>query len=256
MNSGKGKAYYFKSIVVIAAILTVWVVVTRMGVFSAYVFPGPERVLKAFVSMAGKGEITRNLIVSLIRVLVGFSISFVLAFSFAVLATRFPKADPFYKPILEFIRQVPPMSLIPLLILWFGIGETSKIIVIVLTSFFPIFMNAESGLKGCDPKLLEVGKMMKMSEFDSYVKIRIPYALPEILVGMRVGLGYSFRAIIGAEMIAAASGIGYMILDAQAMSRTDKVIVGIILIGLLGFAVDMVFRLLMGKNSIKWQQTK
>jgi sulfonate transport system permease protein len=136
------------------------------------------------------------------------------------------------------------MSLIPLLILWFGIGETSKIVVIVLVSFFPIFLNTKSGFGSCDKKLLEVGDSLGFSMTQKFFKIMLPCAVPSILVGMRIGLGYSWRAIVGAEMIAAASGLGHLILDAEQMSRSDKVLVGIIVIGILGYCCDRVFYLL------------
>lgn len=236
-----------KSTIVIFGILVIWYILAACGVFSSYVFPGPGRVWEAFVSMLKSGELTRHMLSSLGRVFLGFAISFVLAFVLGVLACMFPKADPYYKPILSFIRHVPPMSLIPLLILWFGIGETSKTIIIVLTAFFPIFMNTESGLKGCDVKLLEVGQMLQMSPAQKFLQIILPAAFPNILVGMQIGLGYSWRAIVGAEMIAAASGLGYMILDAQALSRSDKVLVGIILIGLLGLLMDILFQIVIRK---------
>lgn len=151
----------------------------------------------------------------------------------------------YYGPYVEIMRNMPPISLIALLILWFGIGETSKII-IVLASFFPMFMNIRKGLLSCDKKLLEVGKTCGLSKTASFFKIRLFWALPDILVGMRIGLGYSWRAIIGAEMIAAemiaaGKGLGYLILDAQQMSRSDKVIVGIFVIGLTGLLCDKVF---------------
>lgn len=232
-----------KTLAVAAVIIGIWAGLSAAGVFSSFVFPGPAKVWQAALAMAKSGELFTNLFHSLLRVLTGFCISFALAFGAGLAAALCPKADPFYKPILEFMRNVPPMSLIPLLILWFGIGEVPKIIVIVLTSFFPIFMNTEAGLRNCDRDLLEVGQMLRMSRRDVFLKIRIPDALPDILVGMQIGLGYSWRAIVGAEMIAAASGVGYMILDAQALSRTDKVLVGIILIGVLGLVTDKLFGL-------------
>lgn len=233
-----------KSTIVLVAILVIWAGLSAAGVFSSFVFPGPGRVWNAFIGMVKSGELIHNMGASLGRVFIGFAISFVLAFGFGILACLSPKADPYYRPFLEFLRHVPPMSLIPLLILWFGIGEASKIIVIVLTAFFPIFMNTEAGFKGCDKKLLEVGEMLHMSKAQKFFQIRLPAAFPGILVGMQIGLGYSWRAIVGAEMIAAASGLGYMILDAQAISRSDKVIVGIIMIGLLGLLMDVLFNAL------------
>lgn len=236
-----------KSASVFFGIILLWIMVSKAGIFSSYVFPDPERVMHAFASMISSGELLKNTLASMARVFTGFTISFVLAFILGVAACIFPNADPYYRPLLEFLRHIPPMSLIPLLILWFGIGETSKLIVIVLTSFFPIFMNTEAGLKGCDRKLLEVGEMLHMTPLQKFMKIRFPSAVPEILVGIQIGLGYSWRAIVGAEMIAAASGLGYMILDAQALSRSDKVIAGIIVIGTLGLLIDAALNMIIRK---------
>ena len=191
--------------------------------------------------MLGNGTLFKHISVSFNRVLTGFSISFLCAFCLGMLAALKKDLEVYYGPYVEFMRNVPPISLIALLILWFGIGETSKIIIIVLASFFPMFMNIRKGLLSCDKKLLEVGKTCGLSKIASFFKIRLFWALPDILVGMRIGLGYSWRAIIGAEMIAAGKGLGYLILDAQQMSRSDKVIVGIFVIGLTGLLCDKVF---------------
>jgi len=208
------------------------------------VVPRPMKVWDSFVGMAESGELFENISISLRRVLIGFCIAFFLAFFLGILASLIPKLTPYYNHIVEFVRNVPPMSLIPLLILWFGIGETPKIIIIVLTSFFPIFLNTKSGILSCDSKLLEVGDSLGFSDGQKFFKIMLPNAVPSILVGMRIGLGYSWRAIVGAEMIAAASGLGYLILDAQQMSRSDKVLVGIFVIGILGYFCDRLFYLI------------
>ena len=121
-----------------------------------------------------------------------------------------PKYSDYYESILQFLKNVPPLSLISLLILWFGIGETTKTGIIVLTSFFPIYLNTVKGFVSCDKKLLEVGQVYGYSKLNSFLKIRLPYAMSDILVGMRIGLGYSWRAIISAEMIAASTGLGHM----------------------------------------------
>ena len=203
--------------------------------------PSPEKVWGTFLKMCQTGELAKHVLISLKRVALGFGISFVLGFALGVVSALIPKADPFYAHILEWLRHVPPMSMIPLLILWFGIGETSKLIIIVLTSFFPIYMNTISGIRQCDQKLIEVGESLGFGAVKIFFRIILPGALPTVLVGMRIALGYSWRAIVGAEMIAAASGLGYLILDAQAMSRSDKVIVGIIVIGIIGFVTDKIF---------------
>ncbi len=224
-----------------ALLVLLWQTAAAMGIWSSYVLPSPLRVLGSFWSMVQSGVLLRHILVSLGRVLTGFGIAFALAFLLGLLAALRPASFAYYKHIVEFMRNVPPLSLIALLILWFGIGETSKVIIIVLASFFPMFLNIKKGLSSCDVRLLEVGHSLGFTKAQKFFRIMLPYALPDILVGMRVGLGYSWRAIIGAEMIAAASGLGYLILDAQQMSRSDKVIVGIFVIGLVGYLCDRLF---------------
>ena len=158
-----------------------------------------------------------------------------------------PAAEKYYNAIVQFFRNVPPLSLIPLLILWCGIGETTKTVIIVLASFFPMYLNIVKGFTGCDQRLLEVGDAFGYTKFEKFRYIILPYASADILVGMRIGMGYSWRAIIAAEMIAASSGIGHLILFAQQLSRTDKVIVGIFVVGLVGLATDKCFGFLLKK---------
>lgn len=235
---------HLKAAFVTLIILFLWVIASRSGIWSTYVLPRPEKVWLAFVVLLKNGTLFNHILISLTRVLIGFSIAFALAFGMGLLAGMFPSASPYYSHLVEFFRSVPPMSLIPLLILWFGIGEKSKIIIIVLASFFPMFLNIQKGLAACDIKLLEVGDSLGFSNWQKFYRIRLPNAVPDILVGMRIGLGYSWRAIIGAEMIAAASGLGYLILDSQQMSRTDKVIVGIFVIGFMGSLCNWLFSLI------------
>lgn len=247
---------WLKASVFILLLLVCWQLAFCSGRWSAYVLPGPEKVWRAFYSMVSSGILKKHIAVSLKRVAAGFSIAFCLALVLGTLASLKENLTDYYGPVLEFLRNVPPLSLIALLILWFGIGETSKIIIIVLASFFPMFLNIKKGMLSCDKKLLEVGKAYGLTSIQCFFRIRIPCALPDILVGMRIGLGYSWRAIIGAEMIAAGSGLGYLILDAQQMSRSDKVMVGIFVIGLVGIACDKLFsfliKKLIGGDSHSW----
>lgn len=230
-----------KRLIPIAVILIVWYLCSYFEVWSAYILPSPMQVWDTFVSMVQTGELFIHIFASLNRVLVGFSIAFIFAFILGIIAGLKPSLSPYYNHIVEFFRNVPPLSLIPLLILWVGIGEESKTIIIILASFFPMFLNIKKGFGSCDHKLLEVGEVLGLTPGQRFLKIILPFAVPDILLGMKVGLGYSWRAIIGAEMIAASSGLGYFILDAQTMSRSDKVIVGILVIGLLGIICDRVF---------------
>ena len=193
------------------------------------------------------GELWKDIYISYVRVMKGFSIAFVLAFLLGMVRSLLPASGRYYEFIVQFFRNVPPLSMIPLLILWCGIGEMTKTVIIVLASFFPMYLNIVKGFTGCDRKLMEVGEMFGYSKGRRFLRIVLPYALADILVGMRIGLGYSWRAIIGAEMVAASTGLGHMILFAQQMSRTDKVIVGILVIGIVGYVTDRVFALAISK---------
>ncbi|SCH85844.1 ABC transporter permease [Romboutsia sp. 1001713B170207_170306_H8] len=243
MNSSKIKKTSISAIILIV----IWAIVTKMEFVSSYILPSPEKVLDSLIKMILSGEIFEDIYISYIRVLKGFFIATLFAFILAMVRVIFPKYNDYYENIVQFLKNVPPLSLISLLILWFGIGETTKIGIIVLTSFFPIYLNTVKGFISCDKKLLEVGKVYGYSKSRSFFKIRLPYAMSDILVGMRIGLGYSWRAIISAEMIAASSGLGHMILFAQQMSRTDKVIVGILVIGVVGYITDRLFALIIDK---------
>ena len=236
-----------KTSISIIAIIVIWTIVSKMGLVSSYILPSPSKVLDSLIKMIKTGEIFEDIYISYIRVLKGFFIATLCAFVLAMIRVIFPKYNDYYENIIQFLKNVPPLSLISLLILWFGIGETTKIGIIVLTSFFPIYLNTVKGFVSCDKKLLEVGQVYGYSKAKSFFKIRIPYAMSDILVGMRIGLGYSWRAIISAEMIAASTGLGHMILFAQQMSRTDKVIVGILVIGIVGYITDRLFALIIDK---------
>ena len=230
-----------KPAIAIIVIIFIWYCLCALKIWNTYVLPSPKKVLSSAISMLKSGELFINIGISLKRVFIGYGISFVLAFGFGVLGSLYPKATSYYNHLVEFARNVPPISLIPLLILWFGIGETPKLIVIILASFFPIFLNTKEGIEACDKKLLEVGDSLGFTDKQKFYKIMLPNAIPSILVGMRIGLGYSWRAIVGAEMIAASGGLGYIILDSQQMSRSDKVLVGILTIGILGSLSNALF---------------
>lgn len=224
-----------------------WFLLCRTGLFSPYILPPPEKVWNSFWKMLASGELLRDVGISFLRVMQGFFIAFLLAFALGMFRYLVPKSEKYYDPIVQFLRNVPPLSLIPLLILWCGIGERTKIVIIILTSFFPMYLNIVKGFTGCDRRLLEVGDAFGYSASEKFTRIVLPYASADILVGMRIGMGYSWRAIIGAEMIAASTGIGHMILFAQELSRTDKVLVGIFVIGFVGLVTDKLFGFLLKK---------
>ncbi|MGF6905930.1 ABC transporter permease [Fusobacterium sp. PH5-44] len=232
---------FFKRNLIIFLILIIWYILASMKVWSSYILPSPVKVGKTFINMIYSGELFINIFVSIKRIIIGYSISFILSFILGIFSNVKKNIMIYLEKILEIFRNVPPISLIALLILWFGIGEISKIIIIILASFFPMYFNIKKGIKTCNIKLIEVGQSMNFTKCNLYKKIILPSAIPDILTGMRLGFGYSWRAIIGAEMIAASKGLGYLILDAQTMSRSDKVLVGVLVIGILGYICDKIF---------------
>lgn len=222
-------------------LLSVWWYGAGHGWWSPFLLPPPSQVASAFFSSVSEGELQRHILASLSRIAQGFGSSALLALSLALLCAWFPFLQEQLRPLLEFFRHIPPMSVIPMLILWFGIGEAPKIILIILATFFPVFMNAMQGIDSCDQNLIEVGKVFRYTRWQIFKFIVLPSAVPAVLTGLRLGLGYSWRSLVAAELVAASSGLGYMILDAEQLSRSDVVIMGVLVIGALGALLDYVF---------------
>jgi sulfonate transport system permease protein len=222
----------------VLGLLALWQAASSFGWASAYLLPSPERVARAACRAALSGELGRHTAASALRVIEGFGIAVLFALPAAVLASFAPRLSAAFNPILTFLRNIPPLALIPVLILWLGIGEASKLAIIVLSSFFPIFMGTVTGLTSVDPKLIEMGRSIGFRRPRILARIMLPESVPSLANGLRLGLGYSWRALVGAEMVAASSGLGYWILDSEEMARTELVFVGILAIGALGILID------------------
>ncbi|PRR77158.1 putative aliphatic sulfonates transport permease protein SsuC [Clostridium liquoris] len=222
-------------------IIFIWWAGSALHIFNDYIIPSPITVAETAYTLFKSGILIKNLTVSLGRVFLGFIITFIIAFPSAILVGISDGVKSYVDPILEFGRHVPPIAVTPMLILWFGIGEASKLAVIFLATFFPVFSSTLNGITNYDKKLLEVGEVFNFSSKDKFLKIILPQAVPSIITGIQLGLGYSWRSLVAAELIAASSGIGYMIMDAEQLSRPDIIIVGILSIGLLGYAIDHIF---------------
>ena len=225
-----------------------WHIGSTSGWLNAYLLPPPGEVWIAAVDLWGKGLLAEHLGVSLLRVLLGFLCSATAALSLAALNFRFDLLRQMTYLPLEAIRVIPPLSLVPVLILWFGIGEGSKFAVIILASFFPIYLSALTALKGVDAKLLQMAKTLHLGRLDVARFILIPGASAGLGTGLRLGFGYAWRALVGAELIAASAGLGYLILDSEELARTDRIFVGIIVIAVTGLLLDALFRRLLPSN--------
>lgn len=219
-------------------ILLGWNYANKTGLFTAAILPSIRRVTEAFIELVRTGQLQEDILISLSRVMKGYAIA---AFSGIVLGTLMGTSrviNDFFSLTLNGIRQVPMLAWIPLIILWFGIGEESKVVIIVLGAYFPILLNTMSGIKNTDLRYVEVAKLYQLSPWKTFIKVYLPSALPSILVGLKLGLGISWVAVVAAELIAASSGIGFRISDARSLMMPEVVIVGMIVIGTIGLLMD------------------
>lgn len=227
---------------VAAIIIAVWAAGVALTGVSRALLPSPVLVANAAHELIADGVLAKHVRVSVVRLAWGFALSTLLALIVAFAFARVALLRRIVEPPLEFLRQIPPLAMIPLLILWLGIGEAQKIGIITLACFFPIFLGTTGGIAQCDPKLIEVGRVSGLSPGEILRRIVLPSALPSVVIGLRIALGQGWRALVGAELVASSAGLGYMIEDAQNLARTDIVVVGVIVIGALGLATDFLFR--------------
>lgn len=228
-------------------LLALWWTASRSGEIPAILLPTPGRVLESAWSMAVSGELWKHTAASLARVAAGFAAASALALGLAFLFFRRPHAETLLSGVLESLRVVPPLALIPLLILWLGIDEGPKLAIVILSSFFPVHVAAVGALRGAAREWGELIEALRLTPREALRHVLLPGAAPELLRGVRVGFGYAWRALVGAELLAAASGLGYLIEDASALGQTDRVMVGILVIALLGIAADaLLMRVLSG----------
>lgn len=220
------------------AILFVWALCARYSDISPILLPAPESVVSTFTELLASGDLTEHIVSSAKRTLSGFALSSFIGISLALLFSQSPLAKNLGYFVVEAARVTPPLALIPLLILWLGIEEAPKVAIVFLSSFFPIYLNALTAIESVEQKLKEVAKTLHFSAWETFHLLTLPAALPGILTGLRVGFGYSWRALVGAELIAASSGLGFMISEASEFSKTSVVFVGIFSIIVIGVFMD------------------
>jgi len=218
-----------------------WQALAGSGLISAYLLPPPLAVCRTAAAMWQSGALPTHIKASLFHVTAGFGLSALAGFFFAGLATRFALMRELLDAPFALLRMIPPLAMIPLLILWLGIGGATQMTIIVLACFFPIFLSTRDGLCRVGEAHRELARSLNLSTRAYVAGIVIPSAVPSVITGLRLAFGYSWRALIGAELIASSSGLGYLIMEAQDMMRTDEVLVGILTIGLLGWALDGLF---------------
>ena len=232
----------FRVLLTPCLVLLYWQLAASSGLISPYLLPGPCTVAGTAVSMWQSGVLPQHIAASLERVALGFTLSVTLGCALAALTAQFRLLDQLLAAPLSLLRMIPPLALIPLLILWLGIGGATQVTIIVLASFFPFFLNVREGLARLTEAQRELARSLHLPVWRYIVYFVLPCGTPSIITGLRLTFGYSWRALVGAELISASSGLGYLIVDAQQMMHTDEVMVGILAIGILGWGLDVVFR--------------
>lgn len=233
------------------ALMVVWEIASVSGVIPPHKLPPPHRVVMAGWHMLRKGELVRDVLVSTGRAAAGFAIGGGLGFVFGLLAGVSRTAETTVDSSLQMLRMVPHLALIPLVILWFGIGESAKIFLVALGVFFPIYYNTYHGIRGIDTGLLEMARIQGLTKFELFREVIFPGALPSIMVGIRYALGIMWLTLIVAETIAGNAGIGFMTMNAREFMQTDVVLLGILLYALLGKLIDVGARRIEG-SALAW----
>ena len=243
--------YWTLGMILPITILAAWFIVAESGSVSFLMLPPIGDVINRALEHIASGQLFNDIGVSTLRVLKGYFLALIFGVVLGVVMGVNSKANRFFMVTFTAIRQVPMLAWIPLLIMWFGIGETSKIIVIFLAAYFPILVNTINGVEQTDQKLIEVGKIYQLSRWKIFKDIYLPSALPHIFAGMKIGVSSAWMALVGAEMIAAVSGIGFRLNDARSLLDSSTLFVGIISIAVVGFVMDYIIQLI-AKRAMPW----
>lgn len=238
-----------------ALALGVWELLAHSGLVPRRVLPAPSAVFDAFLRLLGSGELTTHLEISFQRAALGFLLggSVGLALGFANGLSRV--SEVLLDSPLQMLRTIPHLALLPIVILWFGIGEESKVFLVSLGAVFPLYINTFHGIRSIDPGLLELARVYQLSRTRIVFDIILPAALPSILIGVRYALGITWLTLIVAETIASSSGIGFLAMNARELLQTEVVVLSIVLYALLGKSSDSVARLL-ERSWLKWHHTQ
>ena len=238
-------------IVILLVIAIWWIVVVRT---ESAIFPTPWQVVAGALELARDGTLWEHIGASLFRVGTGFGLALVVAIPLGLWMGWVGGVYRTLNPIFQMLRPISPIAWIPLAILWFGVGDVSPIFLIFISSVFPMIVQTTSGVHTIERRYLRAAANFGVSRSVLFRRVVIPAVLPEIIVGMRIGIGVAWLVVVAAEMIALRSGLGYLIMDSRnAGNRYDLVIAGMIIIGLIGLMLDGLMRLLEGLKTVRWR---
>ncbi|HCF26504.1 MAG TPA: aliphatic sulfonate ABC transporter permease SsuC [Cyanobacteria bacterium UBA11049] len=219
-------------------LIIIWQLLVQFGWLSTRILPAPTAVIQAAITKASSGELLHHVIASSTRAFVGLAIGGTIGFILGLLNGVFPPAEKLLDSSVQMLRNIPHLAMIPLVIVWFGIGEPAKIFLVAIGVMFPIYLNTFHGIHTVDKKLLEMGKVYGLKPWEQFWQIILPGALPSILVGLRYALGIMWLTLIVAETIASDSGIGYMAMNAREFMQTDVIVFSILIYAGLGKLAD------------------
>ncbi len=260
----------FKGVLLILVVLGLWEAIVMLGWVNAKILPPPHAVAikwweyltpqqpydsgsETRMSWLLSGELIQDASGSLYRVLAGFVIGTMLAIPLGLIMGASPKAYQLCNPLLQILRPIPPIAYIPLAILWFGLGNPPAIFLIVIGAFFPVLMNTIAGVRAVDGIFLRAARNLGASRSTIFMRVILPASTPYILTGMRIGIGTAFIVVIVAEMIAVNNGLGFRILEAREYFWSDKIIAGMLTIGMIGLAIDQAMSLL-NNHLLRWHR--
>lgn len=235
-------------------VLAIWAAVGAVGAFPETIFPAPWTVFSAAVEMAQSGVLFSDLSVSLGRAAVGFTIGASLGVAVGLLTGRVAAIRTLLNPFLAILRPIPAIALVPVAIVWFGIGEGSKYFVISYTVFLTVWFNTHHGMEYVPDIYLRASRSLGASRFREFFSVVIPAAAPHIFAGIRLGVALAFLSLVAAELSGASSGIGYRLQEARQYIRTDRMFALLIELGILGALVDAIVHRI-GRRLVHWEQS-
>ncbi|MDB5617727.1 MAG: binding-protein-dependent transport system inner rane component [Tardiphaga sp.] len=225
-------------------LVIVWETLARAGWLSPQVLPAPSKVLLTAWKLTLSGSLLNDLGVSMLRAAAGFAIGGSIGFALGTIVGFSRIAEALIDRSVQMVRAIPFLALVPLVIVWFGVGEAQKIFLVSLGVAFPIYINTTLGIRQIDPKLVELGRVQGLDTWQLIRRIILPGALPSILTGVRYSLATAWLALVVAETIGAQSGLGFLAMDAREFLRTDVIVLTIVIYALIGVAADSMARLL------------
>lgn len=224
------------------ALIVLWQLASSTGLLAEDELASPLRVVTAAVDLTRSGELPEGLLVSLARVTTGLVLGLVVGVELGVVSGLSRWGGLLVDPPVQMLRTLPHLGLVPLFILWFGIGELPKVLLVALGVLFPMYLNVHSGVRGVDPKLIEATSVSGFTRAEQLRHVVLPGAMPSTLTGLRLALGIAWLSIIVAETTSADAGLGYMIMNAREFLRTDVIVVGLAVYALLGLGTDALVR--------------